>query len=1255
MVRCINFYARCLLVILSLIVSSSAVLAQDNIEKINIQAIKFADYFRFIFVPEDGELVDFVPSVDGDRVIIDFAQPNNFDISEIADKTNVIDSFGASADNRSVIIKMNATNLKIRNFIGENGSNGFDVFFSNVGSKKKQILMSSLESIPESASDELLEAYNTDAKEKRKVITSNIITYPLSFVGPPNVNQLYKAPASFVGAPAFDLTKVAVYEIEKQRYENNIITDFFKNSTGTYITFGFAEPRDISSFSIKRGDYIILAFSGEHDVILPEFPVDDDVIESVSVINLGETEANKQEQSNSTANNAQDEILKEVGEVDLDKIGETLEKTVEQAIDNFEGDKRKKVTVLQVKLKPIQNVQNNIRALFYRNNYAWVLELANESSKINNTPTPLRIAIESEWGENKIALQDLDILGPVTVVDPVTKMDLKLFLSRSNGKPVANRREFVDLIFPVTIHGFAVLEKSDLISYIQEDQNKILISKLPNLNISDEIVSTGFLSGKDGSQVISKTAGIFPEQSIFPFLEAVNAIKEKEKSLEIVSETLEEQESNIDEELIAHENMTEEGDTSIFEDKKVGIYTHFNEHYSDVVASNEEEAFTQLSHELADFMFQKAMYPEATGLYYNIIINDPSYEKLDKVNFSFAAAQFLARKYNEAYNNFVGLMDANINNASYNELKLWAWASQYMLNKENDIRDYDAIRVDFISSYDKFMQQYDSEVRVFLGIIYMESLVDRGQYEDAVNVFNLVAYDESSGHQENIIKYYKAKLALENGDKDTAIKLYEDSLENIEDRQVRAYSLADMAKYRYNQNEITVEESINKLLYATTIWRDDFFELDIYDYVGDLYLSNNDYEKALDTWKSLIVNFPNTTKSIFVSGKMKDVFIKLFDDGKAYEMEPIDAFRIYFRFRELIPVGQVGDRIAKKVAGFMLSADMIEDALNVINHQIQYRAKGDDKDELVLWLSDILLNNREPEEALNILKMIDDKDASDEIKTRKKYAKAESYVMQEKYFEGLDLVLNDNTVNGNKIKIDLFWVRKNWFGLIDLIEPLLPEIQDTAPEMLTNKELDKIIKLAVAYSAQKMDKELAFLKDNFGTRIEDDKKEELFNYLVSGNEDIDPDRFESTVELEKVERFLQKYSFMPSKNWQNTIEVLEPKVAEYVGVPVASLTKQQRSDIIALALAYTLFEHEDVKVMNLNEKKLIALNRDFKDVTVDRFSIDNFSVLENKAKPIERDAIFEGKIKILDIGKFIPYYESAYSISALNQSIRGSF
>lgn len=449
---------------------------------------------------------------------------------------------------------------------------------------------------------------------------------------------------------------------------------------------------------------------------------------------------------------------------------------------------------------------------------------------------------------------------------------------------------------------------------------------------------------------------------------------------------------------------------------------------------------------------------------------------------------------------------------------------------------------------------------------------------------------------------------------------------------------------------------MEEFLKAATVWRDDYFEMDVLETSGNIHLSQENYMAALELWKVLVQNFPQTAESVFILGKMKEVFINLFDGGKVYELPPLEVLRIYFRFRELMPVGEVGDRITRKVAEYFLDTDMVDDALEILRHQITYRSKGDEKARLVLWLSDILMEDNKLEEAQKSLDFVKNDILSPEMNTEIKNRKALIIAKKGKVDTALEMVLNDFSYSAETVRIEIFRQRGNWFGVMNKIEPRLQIFKDTFPDSLTKDQVADIFTLAVAYASQNNNEGLKKLNDEFIKRLEDQDDIRLFSYLTSGTSKLDYLNFEQTAELNKIESFLNQYSYLPGNDWSVVASILEPEVEKLVGKLYEELTEKNKNDIVNLALAYAqLTKSDSERTINEGKKKLAELARNFKDVRLDRTTIDSFAVLDDRTTPKETDAVFEAKIKLSDIPEFVNYYVQTRKFSELNIAIRDKF
>lgn len=1197
-----------------MLISAVKANAQGNESlKLATEITKFNDYYRFSF--KSNEYAPFDVLIDGSDVILDFEKANDLDLSRYIYNNSIIRAFGSSADQKSFILKLNADGLKIRKFIADDNTVGFDLFLSGEKSTKKTIMMSSL---PEDAiqtsgiEQEKPKEQRRESKAKikhNKFAKADIITFPPEYIGPPRVEQLYRMPENFFGPPDYDTNQFAVFEIIKTGSGVAIVPDISIDNKGFVLSFPITDIESASAGAISMGDKVRIIMD--------------------------------------TVNNIQ--------------VAEIIQNPFIKAI-KLMPDKKFKVIEITLNKKKINPEQ--FSQAFYKDKFSWIFEVYSNNDKNKKFEvTPISVLAESNFGERRVVITSEGFVGPVLLDDPFTGEKIKGFLVKANANGIALPIEFVDLKFLNSLQGVFIHEKSDLLVYDVKD-NKVVVTKLSNLQISDEIISTDI--GKSAKTILAaaKTRGVFPEDSIFPFPLALekdtSKKKTKKKEKKEVKEEVPEQKK---EEVVAtglEEAKIEQEDEKIIDEEddvnpnKKDITVESLEFINEINAASADKK-SDLKFNFAKMYFTKGMYAESLGILQDLKLKDSSYKQMFMVDALTGVADYMTGKYGDAYDMFTNLVVTANKNKDYNELKLWQWAAKerYNITKRNN--EEVSVEIDFTASFDKFMQQYPLDLRYKFGLMFIEGNIRLNKYDEAKSVLDIIAFSGVPRAYLNETKFYRAFFAEKDGDVDLATKTYNKLIENGEDRYVRARALLELTKSQLLRNEITSDQAIEKLLTAATIWRDDFFEMDIYEIVGHLYIAKQDYMNGLEVWKEMSNNFSETAESVFILGKMRQLFIDLFDTGLAYKLKPLEALKLYFSFRYLTPAGEVGDTITKKVAEFFITADMVDEAIKIVEHQIKFRSFGNEKAKLALWLADINVNNRDLDGAENATKLIKDFETAPALIADKKYKVAMIEALRGKYQKSLDMIKNDFSSPAQKIRTELFWQNENWFGVIATIESRLNEIRDTRPNPLSKEESLDMKRLMVAYAAQGENKKLTEVKAEFDNRISSVSDQLLINYLAEGSKSVNLDDFDKTVELEDIERFLNQYTFLPNKDWVNVIKVLEPKVKNYAGKLADDLTKEQKLDIINLSIAFAMFEAKDEKENNDRNKRYANVVRDFKDIIVDRSTIDAFFIFDDQFMPKENDTVFEGKIKLADIGEFVKYYKQALKFSELNISIRNKF
>lgn len=1196
--------------------TSSQVTPVDN-QKITVSLEMYDGFARAVFSGID--YVDLNPIIEGDSVMIDLKKPAEMNIAGYNSNNKYIRSYGLANDDRSIVFKMKGQSSKLRKFIADNGV-GFDMF-TNVGmtdqpqiaqaqQKKNVVIMSEIpgEAKTKPENEETL----TEEVAVEKSATPEIpeipiiITYPLDYMGPPTVEQRMNTD-DFVGPLTHDAGKYAIYEVMKG-YDDKVLEPTFTADKKLMLaSFRFANPEAIGASFFKLGNYAYLLFDEKKPIYLDGF--------------------------------SKNKFVSAVRPI-----------------------KDKKFTVLRFKLTG-KNI-NDYKLISYRDKAAWNIEIHDKTSDLQGTfVTQLKYNAENTLGENRLSFKMKDISKPYTLIDPNTSEGLKVFTTSENGVGNTDEREFVDLELDQTAQGLVIREKSDYLTYEKDkkDKEKLYVTKLPNLLLSDEILAAGDTLTSEKKQM-SKGYGIYSEQSIFPFPSALAELqklnsKKKKKTDTKDKEAAEKDAAKAGEK--KKDTEKEQPETAKNKDNEqeiteAGIVDHTLEMNNKIIAAPDSQK-SALKKELANYYFKNGFYAESLGMLEDIIETDPTFTDIFNVKAMYGATEFFTKKYDDAKTSFDELLSESQNNPASNELKLWKWISANGDNKQRRVNEK-LEDIDFVASFDKFMQQYPEDLRFQIGLSYINYLMEHQKMDDAKNILEVVSYGGVPKQFENDIKLINAKFLYLAGNYDDAAKLYQELINNVDDRKNRAFAIFEFNKQKLKLEQVDYQEAIKNFLLAATIWRDDYFEMDVLETVGNIQLSKNNYMDSLEAWKGLVQNFPQTAESVFILGKMKDVFIDLFDGGKVYDLPPLEVLRIYFRFRELMPVGEIGDRITRKVAKYFLDTDMIDDGLDIIRHQIVYRSKGNEKADLVLWLSNIMLEDDRLDDAIRSLDLLKADILAPETAQRIKNQRALFIAKKGKIQEALDMVRDDFSYSAESVRIEIFKQRGNWFGIMNKIEARLQGFMDTFPDPLSKDQMNDIFTLAVAYASQGDNDKLTKLNNDFVKRIENEKDLKLFTYLTSGNKRIDYADFESSSEVNKIQSFLNEYSYLPGNDWFSVAKILEPKAEKLTGKPIEELSEEDKNDVVRLALAYAeLLNSTEERVVNDSKKKLATLSRNFKDIKVDRTTIDTFAILDNKVVPKDPDAVFEGKIKLADIPDFVGYYRGAKKFSELNISIRDKF
>ena len=112
-------------------------------------------------------------------------------------------------------------------------------------------------------------------------------------------------------------------------------------------------------------------------------------------------------------------------------------------------------------------------------------------------------------------------------------------------------------------------------------------------------------------------------------------------------------------------------------------------------------------------------------------------------------------------------------------------------------------------------------------------------------------------------------------------------------------------------------------------------------------------------------------------------FDALFLAGKGDAMPPIDALSLFYDFRELTPIGRRGDEMIRKLADRLVSVDLLDQAAELLQHQVDHRLQGAARAQVAARLAVIYLMDRKPDRALQALRATRTGDLPNELRNQR--------------------------------------------------------------------------------------------------------------------------------------------------------------------------------------------------------------------------------------------------------------------------------
>jgi len=397
----------------------------------------------------------------------------------------------------------------------------------------------------------------------------------------------------------------------------------------------------------------------------------------------------------------------------------------------------------------------------------------------------------------------------------------------------------------------------------------------------------------------------------------------------------------------------------------------------------------------------------------------------------------------------------------------------------------------------------------------------------AVAAVRLAELGESENHNqpEPEVALLNARLAAAMGQKDDAILGFEKVMESG-DRHLAAEAHLRHAETLYAaRGDIVSDEVVEELERLALSWRGDEIELGALRLLANLQVDRGDYYRAFEIMKSATLSDTSSPTTRALQEDMNRAFEGLFLGGKADELPAVDALALYYDFRELTPLGRKGDEIIRRLADRMVEVDLLEQAGELLRHQVENRLHGAERAQVAAKLAWVYLMNRKPAEAIVVLSRTRQAVLPRAVAYQRLLLEARALSETGRLELALDLLSSADGPEVAQIRAEALWRGERWQDAGEAFERGLDTAWDGS-EPLSAGERTRVLRAAISYALAKDDLGLQRIRTKYLTKMAESADAHAFDVVtlpVPDNVSEFGDLVARVAAVDTLDAFLNEY------------------------------------------------------------------------------------------------------------------------------------
>lgn len=318
------------------------------------------------------------------------------------------------------------------------------------------------------------------------------------------------------------------------------------------------------------------------------------------------------------------------------------------------------------------------------------------------------------------------------------------------------------------------------------------------------------------------------------------------------------------------------------------------------------------------------------------------------------------------------------------------------------------------------------------------------------------------------------------------------------DRAIEAEARFGRATAGLADGKLSFEDARSEYETLSTIWRRTEVEVKSLEKLGEMYAKDGRWREAFLTAQRASQIMPEHPATRRLEDAMGRRFENLFLDNEADKLPKVEALALYQEFRSLMPVGRRGDEIARRLADRLHELDLVNEAAEILEHQVKNRLEGVARSSVATRLAVMHLQNQQPAKALTVLRATRLASLPEDLRRPRALLEARALGDLFRTDLAIEVLANDRGEDVERLRADIFWKGKRWREAGESYERVLGDAWQGQQQLSETQRLDALRSgLAYVLGGEKLS--LDRLRGRYATKMNQTPDAGAFRLIVTDN------------------------------------------------------------------------------------------------------------------------------------------------------------